>query len=162
MPRRNTYVSGDFLVVCDRSGQIFYRSECRLEWTGLLVAKKYWEPKHPQLEIRSVKDDQSVDDARPDSLYDTSTTTTSSAASKFDKTVELSSVANIYDGTSIGMTLDNEQIQWTHATADPSGSDVTISEGLEGDVASGNTVYVGSNSQANFINLSDSERRALL
>ena len=163
MPRpRNTYVPGDHVVVCDRSGFRFLRSECRLEWTGALVAKKYWEGKHPQLEIRSVKDDQSVRDARPDRSSTFVSTTTSASSSKEDKSLTLSSVSSINNGTSIGITLDDSEIQWTFATADPVGSVVSINEGLLDDVESGNTVYLSDNSTENYINLSDEERRALL
>ncbi len=56
---------GDYLVICDRSGQKFYRSECRMTWDGLLVHKSKWDPKHPQLDIKPHKDDISVEDARP-------------------------------------------------------------------------------------------------
>lgn len=160
--RRNTYIPGDHKVVCDRSGQVFYRSECRLEWTGALVAKKFWESKHPQLEIKSVKDDQSVKDARPDKSSTFGSTTTSSAASKGDRTVVLTSVTSIKNGTSIGITLDNALIQWTFATADPTGSTVPINEPLEDDVTSGNTVYLSADAEENYIDLSDTERRALL
>lgn len=56
--------SGDYLTTCDRSGQIFKRSECRTTWDNKLVAKKYWEPRHPQDIITAKADNQTVPDAR--------------------------------------------------------------------------------------------------
>lgn len=160
--KRNGFKPGDYLVKCDRSGFTFYRSECRREWTGALVAKKFWQPKHPSLTPVTVKDEQAVEDPRPAKSSTFGSTTTSAAASMYDTTITLTSVTGISTQTSLGIELDNGQYQWTFATADPSGSDVTINEGLEDDVASGNTVYVSGSSDENFITLSRSEREALL
>jgi len=55
----------DYNVICDISGFKCKRSECRMRWDGRLVRKDFWEPRHPQDFIRSVKDDQSIKDARP-------------------------------------------------------------------------------------------------
>lgn len=57
-------MSGDYNVTCDRSGQVFKRSECRTTWDNKLVAKKYWEPRHPQDILIAKADNQSVPDAR--------------------------------------------------------------------------------------------------
>jgi hypothetical protein len=54
----------DYNVQCDRSGQIFKRSECRTTWDNKLVAKKYWEPRHPQDILIAKADNQTVADAR--------------------------------------------------------------------------------------------------
>ena len=42
------YKEGDYNVICSRSGMRFKRSECRFEWDGKLVARKFWKPRHPQ------------------------------------------------------------------------------------------------------------------
>ena len=160
--RRRTYKPGDHLVRCDRSGMTFYRSECRREWTGALVAKKFWEPKHPQLEIRSKRDEQAPRDVRPDKSTEFGSTTTSAGSSKYGQSVTLTSTVTILQGGSIGITLDNGDVQWTFATADPSAGVVAINEKLDDDVASGNTVYVASNIDETVIVLSDSDREAAL
>ena len=59
------YVSGDYNVACDRTGFKLKASECQKEWTGRIVRKKSWEPRHPQDFIEGRDDDQSVPDARP-------------------------------------------------------------------------------------------------
>lgn len=56
--RSKKYVKGDHLVLCQRTGRVVYASDCKREWNGLLVHKSVWEPKHPQLMVRSVPDKQ--------------------------------------------------------------------------------------------------------
>lgn len=65
MKRQHRYKPGDHLVVCDRSGFTYWRSECVKEWNGLLVHKSQFEPRHPQDFLRGIKDDMSIKDARP-------------------------------------------------------------------------------------------------
>lgn len=60
------YKHCDYNVVCDYSGFEFKRSECRYTWDGLLVYKKYWEPRHPQDYVKSRGDKQTVPDSRPE------------------------------------------------------------------------------------------------
>jgi hypothetical protein len=60
------YKKGDNWVICDRCGFKVYRSACGTEWTGLLVCKKCFEPRHPQLLIPIQRfDKQWVEEARP-------------------------------------------------------------------------------------------------
>ena len=54
--RSNRWKSGDHLVICQRTGRVVYASECTREWTGLLVHHSVYEPKHPQLMVRAVKE----------------------------------------------------------------------------------------------------------
>ncbi len=42
------YREGDNKVICARSGFPCKRSECRKEWDGKLVLKRFWKPRHPQ------------------------------------------------------------------------------------------------------------------
>lgn len=44
---RNFYKPGDYLVICDVSGQKRLRSDCVKQWNGLIVAKEYAESRHP-------------------------------------------------------------------------------------------------------------------
>lgn len=41
------YRDGDYLVICDKSGQQCYRSECVKQWDGALVKKEYAQKRHP-------------------------------------------------------------------------------------------------------------------
>lgn len=47
MRQRNAYKEGDYLVICDRSGQKALRSDCVKEWDGKIVLKEYAETRHP-------------------------------------------------------------------------------------------------------------------
>jgi len=64
-----TYAKGTkSRAMCDRCGFEVPYLDLKLEWTGLRVCQKYdcWEPKHPQLEPRSVVDAEILKDPRPD------------------------------------------------------------------------------------------------
>jgi hypothetical protein len=68
MQRRSTTRGrhGDYLVISDRSGRTFWRSECRKEWNGLLVHRSEWEARHEQDYLRARREDFRVPDARPE------------------------------------------------------------------------------------------------
>lgn len=55
---------GDFLRVCDRSGFTVWASDTIKEWNGLIVYKKFHEPRQPQDFVRSKRDDMHVPDPR--------------------------------------------------------------------------------------------------
>jgi len=55
--------------ISDRSGFRYRYRDMRKEWTGALVGKDEWEPKHPQLgPFRKVFDPEALKDARPDRI----------------------------------------------------------------------------------------------
>ena len=63
-----TYISGTYYQICDICGLRYRNTETRLNWKKQVVcAANCYEPKHPQLEIRTRKDKQSVPYPRPDS-----------------------------------------------------------------------------------------------
>lgn len=62
---KDRYRHGDHLMISDRSGFRIYASEARKEWNGLIVKDSEYEPKHPQLCVRGVRDDRNVGEARP-------------------------------------------------------------------------------------------------
>lgn len=37
----------DYLVICDRSGFQAWRSQCRKEWDGKIVLKRFWRRRNP-------------------------------------------------------------------------------------------------------------------
>jgi len=161
MPRSSGY-RGIPWAICQRCSFKWRITQLKKEWTGSFVCPDCWEPKHPQLDLRAVKDDQAVKDARPDLSSTFGTTTVKTGVSKYATSLDLNSVSQIHRLTSIGIALDNTVVQWTFATADPSGDTVTINEGLQDDVATDNTVYVSSDSDEIFLNLTNTERKANL
>lgn len=57
---------GDYRVICDRSGFKCWASETVMEeGTNLRVHRRFADPKHPQDEVRGVRDNQSVPNPRP-------------------------------------------------------------------------------------------------
>jgi hypothetical protein len=173
------YVPGDHFVICDRCGHKLRRSQARKTWEGLLVCPKDWEPKHPQLSVTAKGDKQSVIDARPDvgsenfiSANDVTTTnlsdpdaisytdpyikntTLSAGASAGDKTITLTSVSNVSVYDSIGITLDNNIVQWLPVMI-ISDSDVTIGGTLDYDAANGSTIYLSAFTDDTFISTNE-------
>jgi hypothetical protein len=59
------YKPGDNWIICDISGRKVLMSASKKTWDGLRVHPDYWEPKHPQLDLRAVPDKQAVIDGRP-------------------------------------------------------------------------------------------------
>jgi len=141
---KSYYKPGDYNVICDRCGGQYKRSECAIEWNGLLTCLRgCWEERHPQDFVRAKEDRQAVPIARPDISFEMGTTTLSSSASKDDVSIEVASAANISKRDSIGIGLNDGSVFWTFVTEDPSGTIVTINNGLWQDADSGNTVLLG-------------------
>lgn len=54
--RKPAYRSGDHWVECQRCAFTYRNSEMKKEWTGLIVCKPCYEPRHPQDFVRAVQD----------------------------------------------------------------------------------------------------------
>jgi hypothetical protein len=72
---------------------------------------------------------------------DYNSTTLSSNATAPTSTIQVSSIENISDGDYIGIIKNDNYIFWTTVNGAPSGSTVTLTDDLDGDANSGNTVY---------------------
>lgn len=57
---------GRFYRIDDRTGFKVRASDTRKEWTGAIVHRDEWEPRHPQDFVRPRRDEQRVPDPRPD------------------------------------------------------------------------------------------------
>ena len=62
---RKPLKKGDYKAVCDRTGFRVYASEMRMQWDGVFVRKKSWEPRQGQDIIKSKRDIQTVPIPRP-------------------------------------------------------------------------------------------------
>jgi len=60
--------SKDYRVICDRTGKKLYRSQCVIEWNGLLVWKQVVDPYPTYLIPPQTREDLSVRDARPEGI----------------------------------------------------------------------------------------------
>jgi len=47
---------GNYWVSCDRCGEDYRLKQTRKEWTGVVVCRWCWEPRHPQDFVRAKKD----------------------------------------------------------------------------------------------------------
>ena len=56
------FVDGDPWGVCERSGYTARHSDLVTEWTGLRVWKRFWEPKHPSLDVPPMRGQEVVSD----------------------------------------------------------------------------------------------------
>lgn len=64
---------GDNYCICDLTGKKVLMSRTRKTWDGLRVAAEFWYPKHPQLDVRPIRERMAVRDGRSrpaDVLYD--------------------------------------------------------------------------------------------
>lgn len=75
MGRADYMKLGDWNALCDRCQRKYKASQLRKEWTGFMVCKKCYEPRHPQEFLKGRKEDENVSWTRPDSNADTSVTT---------------------------------------------------------------------------------------
>lgn len=57
---------GDYRVICDASGFKCWASDTVIQWNGLRVLRRFAEQRHPQDLLRSVKDNPSVPNPRPE------------------------------------------------------------------------------------------------
>ena len=58
--RNPGWKSGGHWVECQRTGFVIRNEDARKEWTGIIVAKEEWEPRHPQDFLRGVVDNQAA------------------------------------------------------------------------------------------------------
>jgi hypothetical protein len=63
---QDKWVKGTYNSISDDSGQKYKRKDMRKTWDNKLVGIDEWEPKQPQLTLRSYTDNQIAKDARSD------------------------------------------------------------------------------------------------
>lgn len=56
----------DYLVICDRSGFKAWRSQCREEWDGKIVLKRFWRRRNPLDFAPPAVTSEPITDARPE------------------------------------------------------------------------------------------------
>jgi hypothetical protein len=66
---RNDYKPGSWNATCDRCGFKFKAEDLVKEWTGLMVCKQDYEPRHPSDLFRVPKEDTAVPWSRPEPTW---------------------------------------------------------------------------------------------
>lgn len=69
IPGTDTFVLGDYYVVCDICGFQYRRSECKKNWKSQIVCPEDFEKRHPQDLIKIRPERNHVKDARPTPEY---------------------------------------------------------------------------------------------
>lgn len=62
---KNRFISGDWNLISDFSGQKIKASDSMITWQGWRVHKSEWEPRQPQLDIRGRDEQIAVPYSRP-------------------------------------------------------------------------------------------------
>jgi hypothetical protein len=125
-----------------------------MEWNGLIVDENVWEPRQPQDLVKGVPDIQSVPDARPlaaNVFVGPISVQTTANAVVGQTSIPVQTTFGFYQGAKVGcmLDLDNGTVFFTNILVPPSGSNLILSRGLPGPMASGNliTLYVETQSQ---------------
>lgn len=64
MTVRNSWRSGDHLMIDDESGLVFYASDMVRDWDGQWRHKDNLDGRHPQLDVKARRDPQALKDIR--------------------------------------------------------------------------------------------------
>jgi Concanavalin A-like lectin/glucanases superfamily len=145
MGRKLHYKPGSFYRVDDRTGFPQRAERTRMEWNGLIVDEARWEPRQPQDLVKGVPDLQSVPDARPlaQNMFVGPISVQITANAVVGQTsIPVQSIFGFYQGAKIGCMLnaDNGTVFFTTILVPPSGSNLILSQGLPGPMASGNLI----------------------
>jgi len=141
-----TYRHGDFKRRCDRSGFRVHASDTRKEWNGLIVDKRFWEPRHPQDYVKGVKDDQSVPEARPwSATYSQSETTLDADELPGQTVISVASTSDMTIGDSVVVFLDNDETHLSTIDSFSDGDTVTLVTAIPSKASSGNRFIINSN-----------------
>jgi len=62
---RNTYISGEWNLICDSCGRKIKAKDSRKRWDGLIVCPEDYEQRHPQDFVRARQDKITVPYTRP-------------------------------------------------------------------------------------------------
>ena len=145
------YIKGDYWMICDRCGFQYRKSQMRETWDHLWVCPDDYDPRHPQLDIRAIPDDQRIPVARPDQSSELGSTTVGTTAAADASSLILTDASTLIKGDSIGVTLDDGTVQWTSLSGTPAGNTVSLSSSLWGIATAGNEVFLSSVADVPFV-----------
>lgn len=137
------YVPGDFWRMCDRCGFKFRASQTFRTWDGLYVCNDDFETRHPQDFVKGRKDLQNVPNPRPepvDTVIGPLLTTISTAAAVGATTINVASSVRFMSTDSIGVMLDNGNVERRVVYSVPTATSVQLTSALSAGAAVGNVV----------------------
>jgi len=137
------YQKGGYWRVDDRSGARVRAYDTVEEWNGAIVDKADFEPRNAQEFLRSVRDDQHVDKARPvppPIFVGPIETTMAAAAPAGTKTISVVSSAGCKVGDRLGIIMDDGNLFFTAIQAIPDGFSIALTTPLGLSTSAGNMV----------------------
>lgn len=144
MGRDLHFRSGSFYRKDDRTGFPTRAERTRMEWQGLIVGTRYWEPRQPQDLVKGVPDFQSVPDSRPlppNQFVGPTEVSLNSAATPGQTVLQVASTFGFQVGTSVGIMLDDGTVQRTTISAPPGATSLTLAAPLRQSAAASNLVF---------------------
>lgn len=73
--KNTSWISGDWIALCDQCGFKFKASQLKRRWDGYMVCQEDWEMRHPQELIRPIPDQKVLPWTRPDPFAGSTPTT---------------------------------------------------------------------------------------
>lgn len=104
-----------------------------MEWNGLRVHRRHWEPRHPQDFVRGVADEQSVPNARPrpaDRYVGPRTTTISVDADAGDTEIQVGSTSGWSADDEVSVQTEIGDVHRTTLASVDSATQITLTAGL--------------------------------
>lgn len=143
MPIRRRFKLGSNLVVCDRTGRVCYVEDTVREWNGLRVWKRAELKRNPQDFVRGLKDNQTVEDARPqgiDQFIGPLITELDGAHTAGTQTITVTSSARFAGGDHLRIGLDNREMFRAIVMTIPDATSIELTQKLPWAASDGNTV----------------------
>lgn len=138
------YRKGDHWLIDARTGFRIRRSDARKEYTGAIVHKDDWEPRHPQEFVRGKRDRQAVPEPRPepiDTFNGPLVTELTAAAAAGARTIEVTRTARFAAGDRIAVFLVNNERFLVVVQAVSSSTALLLTQPLPWAAAAGARVY---------------------
>lgn len=138
------WIPGDHYVIDDQTGVKTRASRAAMQWNGMLVDLKNFEPRQPQDFVKGVPEDMRVSIPRPrpiDTFIGPLDTELAAAASAGATTIEVLSTTRMAANDRLSIMLDNGATFLTTIFAIVSASQVQINTPLSYSAASGAKVY---------------------
>jgi len=138
------WIPGDHYFIDDQTGVKTRASQSALQWNGMLVDLKNFEPRQPQDFVRGLPDNMTVPRPRPrpiDTFIGPLDTEIAVAASAGDTTIEVLSTTRMSVNDRLSIMLDDGSTFLTTIFSILSASQLQINTPLSFSAASGQKVY---------------------
>lgn len=137
------YKPGSFWRIDDRTGFKVRAEDTKKEWNGLIVEKRFWEPRQPQDLVKGRADNQKVPNPRPEST-DVNIGPVTAGIAVLAVRGQFYIIVDSNEGFSVGLViriqLDNGSFFVTTIQFLPDSTRIDISPAMPGIASPGNLV----------------------